>query len=396
MKNSKKKVLIVNNNLDTGGIQKSLINLLKELDRIDKYEVDLFIFSKTGQYKDFIPQSINVIDGNKFTKLLAISQNDSKKMGYNWYVIRLISVLFTKLINRKLPTKLLLSTQKKLEGYDVALSFSHDPNKHTFYGGCNDFVIDRVKSKKKCSFVHCDYLNYGGADSINNKNYYRFDKIATVSESCKKNFLVVNPDLKERVFCVPNCKDYETIINESNKNSIVYNEDKFNIVSVARLNKEKGFERALNALEKVIVKNNSIIWHIIGDGPLNDEIRATIKSKGLQNNVFMYGGKSNPYKYMKNADLLLLPSIHEAAPVVFDEAKCIGIPILTTDTISAKELVEDCRCGWVCDNSEEGIIHHLEYIINNRNQVDFLKAKLKKMKYNNEDEIEAFCNLLED
>ena len=41
-----KKILIVNNNLDIGGIQKALINLLRGIS--DKYEVTLMLFSPTG------------------------------------------------------------------------------------------------------------------------------------------------------------------------------------------------------------------------------------------------------------------------------------------------------------------------------------------------------------
>jgi hypothetical protein len=52
--NGKKKLLIVNNNLETGGIQKALINLLHELDKKKKYDIDLFLFSNTGEYRSGI------------------------------------------------------------------------------------------------------------------------------------------------------------------------------------------------------------------------------------------------------------------------------------------------------------------------------------------------------
>ena len=41
-----KKILIVNNNLDMGGIQKSLVNLVKEV--YEEYDITLLLFRKSG------------------------------------------------------------------------------------------------------------------------------------------------------------------------------------------------------------------------------------------------------------------------------------------------------------------------------------------------------------
>jgi len=58
---------------------------------------------------------------------------------------------------------------------------------------------------------------------------------------------------------------------------------------------------------------------------------------------------------MKNADLFLMTSYHEAAPMVIDEARALGLPILTTETTSAHDMVTDRHCGWVCENSQSAI-----------------------------------------
>ena len=43
----------------------------------------------------------------------------------------------------------------------------------------------------------------------------------------------------------------------------------------------------------------------------------------------------NPYGYMRAADVLLIPSFSEAAPMVIHESALLGTPILTTETSSA-------------------------------------------------------------
>ena len=65
----------------------------------------------------------------------------------------------------------------------------------------------------------------------------------------------------------------------------------------------------------------------------------------------MVGNKENPYPYIKNASCFLLPSLHEAAPMVFGEASSLGVPVLTTETCSAIELVQSRGIGYVVENS---------------------------------------------
>ena len=56
---------------------------------------------------------------------------------------------------------------------------------------------------------------------------------------------------------------------------------------------------------------------------------------------------------MLNADYLFVPSLHEAAPMVFDEANVLGLKIISTNTTSAAEMIDED--GIICDNSSEGI-----------------------------------------
>ena len=45
--------------------------------------------------------------------------------------------------------------------------------------------------------------------------------------------------------------------------------------------------------------------------------------------------------------------------MVIDEAVSLGIPVLTTATTSAKEMVPDRGAGWVCTNTDEAFVHAL-------------------------------------
>ena len=58
-KMSKKRIVIVNNNLEIGGVQKALVSLIKEI--ADIYDTTLLLFSDTGVYLNEIPQNVKVI-----------------------------------------------------------------------------------------------------------------------------------------------------------------------------------------------------------------------------------------------------------------------------------------------------------------------------------------------
>ena len=48
-----KKILIVNNNMSVGGVQKSLCNLLWSI--VGKYEITVLLFQAVGEYIDCLP-----------------------------------------------------------------------------------------------------------------------------------------------------------------------------------------------------------------------------------------------------------------------------------------------------------------------------------------------------
>lgn len=391
----KKKLLIVNNNLDMGGIQRALINLLLELDRRNLYEVDLFLFSRSGQYADFIPDSIRTMEGNKRVKILGVSQEDSRRIGWWAYWIRGMAAVYSKIFDRSIPTQRILSSQTMLKGYDVAISYMHDPDDHTLYGGCNWFVLNRVEADRKITFVHCDFKNFEGNTPLNRKLYKEFDSIAVVSNGCMDSFVEVNPDLADRVAVVYNCQEYQAIREMAQKNPIIYEGEYIHVVTVCRISHEKGIIRMIPVMEKLAAEGEKIKWHIIGTGPLELELTKRIRERRLENTILIHGYQPNPYRFIKNADLLLVPSCHEAAPMVFGEGKGLGIPVLTTDTTSAKELVWNEKAGWVCENSEEGLYRGLKHILEHRSEIEAVKKFLGSQKLDNERPMEQFQRIIQ-
>jgi len=389
---NQKNLLIVNNNLGIGGVQRSLVNLLNEIK--NDYNVTLFLFHTGGEYIGDIPEQITVIGTKGPLKVLGVSHQQSRKLGWSFFLTRGVLALYSRLINNRLPIKLLVNTEKKKPSFDIAISFLHDFHEKILYGGCNQFVLDKVIAKKKIAFVHCDFLRSGGNTLNNRKLYRRFDKIAVVSTGTRKSFVAAIPELNDRVYSINNCHQYSEYIRLSKIDPIEYSEDSLNIITVSRLSPEKGLIRGLEVVKQLSEEGYKVHWHIVGDGPLAGIILKEIEELHLHENVTLYGNQKNPYRYIKNADVFLLPSFHEAAPMVFAEAKCLGVPIISTNTTSAQEMVMDDGAGWVCENSEQGIYSSLKMLLNHPEIIVKCREELLSRIYDNKKAIEEFHQLL--
>lgn len=392
--NKKRSLLLVNNNLATGGVQKSLINLIQKIN--GQFDITLYLFSNSGDHVKDIPPQVRVIEAPPLIKILGISQAQSKKLGLLYYLVRALCVLYSKLINNHLPISLLLKAQRKLKGYDIAISFLHSGHDKSFYGGCNEFVLERVLAKQKVAFIHCDFLKSGGNTKRNRKNYQLFNKVALVSHACRNVFIEAVPAMSEKAFTVYNVHNYAMYKHLSHLNPIQYEPNYIHIVTVARLSPEKGILRFLHVMNRLREENERVRWHIIGEGALREKIEEEVEKNNLSNHIILHGNQQNPYRFLRNASLLLLPSFHEAAPMVFEEAKYLGVPVITTRTMSASEMIKDNVEGIICDNSEEGLYEAVKRVLDKPFFIEQSKEVLKSRKFSNHIAIEQFMRLIQE
>ena len=352
------KVLIVNNNMGIGGIQKSLANLLAETSSC--YDVSLVLFNCSGELLADIPENVKIIKGNAFTKILGMSQAEAREDSLITALWRGLWVFMSKLLGSGFSYKMLSRFQKIKEEFDVSVSYMQNSEAKTFYGGCNEFVLYSTKAKKKISFVHCDMENYIGNNPYNLALYKKFTGVACVSDSCKKVFDRVVPGVKS--YSVHNLYDYKQMDSLAEEYEANLCNDVINLFTSARLSEEKGILRMLPILQRIKSEGGQFKWYIAGDGPLYKEVLKERERLNLSENIELLGLLKNPYPYFNKADLLLVPSYNEAAPMVFGEALYFGTPVFTTDTTSAEEIIGE-EYGWVVKNSDEEIYKNLKTII---------------------------------
>lgn len=354
-----KKLLIVNNNMHIGGVQKALVSLLWSIR--EHYDITLLLFSETGECLQDLPPEVKVITPDSGYRYLGMTKHDARslkdKVGRGFFAA------VTRILGRKYAVWLMSLGQRRLNGYDVAVSYLHNSANKVFYGGCNDFVLKHVAAGKKVAFLHCDYLRCGADTPDNGRQYAHFDAIAACSQGCADSFEQANPALREKVQVVYNCHLFERILADAEAAPVELTAGKINIVTVARLGREKGVERALRAIAMLGPLREKLHYYIIGDGIQKPVLTRIIAEENLADTVTLCGMLTNPYGYVKAADLLLIPSYSEAAPLVIGESVSLGTPILSTQTSSAREMIEKPGWGWVCENSEAGLAGGLEALL---------------------------------
>ena len=388
---SKKKLLIVNNNMHIGGVQRALVNLLKSIH--DRYEVTLLLFHPAGELMQEVPADVKVVPAKSAYRFLGMTREDVKDSRLKW-LMRSGFAAVCRLLGRDVTVGLMALGQRKLRGYDAAVSYLHDAGDKAFYGGCNDFVLRHTDAPVKATFLHCDYLLCGANTPKNARKYARFDRIAACSEGCRDAFVQACPELADKTCVVRNCQDDDAIRRAAEAAPVQLPTERVNLLTVARMGREKGVTRLIHGLGKL----QDVMYHcyIIGDGVERPEVERLIQHYGLQEQVSLLGEMANPYGYMKAADALVIPSVSEAAPMVIGEAACLGTPVVTTETTSAREMVEKEGFGWVCENSIEGITALLQRLLAEPGLLEAKACAMKANDFHHQAAVEQFSRLVDE
>lgn len=124
--------------------------------------------------------------------------------------------------------------------------------------------------------------------------------------------------------------------------------DHIHIVTVARLAPQKAPHDMLTALELLVHQrgHRNLVWHLVGDGPLKEELQSRAAQLKLTPHVDFAGFHENPYPFYQHADLFCLASTYEGFGCVLMEALACGLPVIATDCPSGpREVLDGGRYG---------------------------------------------------
>ena len=156
-----------------------------------------------------------------------------------------------------------------------------------------------------------------------------------------------------------------------------FSKDKFNIVSCGRISREKGMDLAVKACAKLVADGfDNIKWWIVGGGPAEAEVRNLISELNMENYVVMVGMKSNPYPYIKQADLYVQPSLVESFGLTIKEAMMLDRPIIATYTNGAKEIITHKLNGRLCSATDGLLALEVKKILETPNELKKIKPNI--------------------
>lgn len=113
------------------------------------------------------------------------------------------------------------------------------------------------------------------------------------------------------------------------------------LVLVGRLTAFKGHRYALQAMRLLKEKFPELRLVFVGNGPEEEALRNLTRKLELEDVVEFTGYSPEARKYMKNSDLVLVPSVSEGFGVVVLEAFSVSKPIIAFDVPSLNERIQD-------------------------------------------------------
>jgi glycosyltransferase involved in cell wall biosynthesis len=141
---------------------------------------------------------------------------------------------------------------------------------------------------------------------------------------------------------------------------------KFRVGFIGRFSAEKGVLNFLEAIPLVVAKNSSVIFLIGGSGPLKNDITSFISKNNLSSIVEMKNWIQYEMlpNYLRQLDLLVIPSFTEGLPNILLEAMACGTPVLATNVGVIPEIIQDKETGFLLlSNSSEKIAREILYLI---------------------------------
>lgn len=360
-----RKVLFINGHLNTGGVERSLVDVLKHVD-YEKYAVDLLLLEDIGDYASELPSEVHVLFRDIHHTYGSFASSIRRCIAaHDWMCLRLRFLFLLRKFFGACALKRAATILLGKHHYDCVIGFRP--------GICSDLAAYSVQTDRKITWWHHGEFNVDRAAYGNMCS--RMDAVAVVSQSCKEMLQGQLPELANKLVCIPNMLDDKAI-----RQKVIispYTGDALHIVSVGRLAPEKHFENIIPAAKALQEIGICFTWHIVGEGSERTRLEPLIAENNLENYIILEGSKSNPYPYMKYADLFVHPSYVESQGLTVLEAMALGVPCVVTKSRGPCEFIEDGVNGLLTEQSPESLTEKVLAILNDMELYQRIKKNTK-------------------
>lgn len=299
--------------LGGGGAQRVATILLHHIDK-GRFEPALIMVKKEGPYLAEVPDGVSVIDLK------------AKRARYAFLKI-------VRLIRKRRPDVVFSS-----QGYInllIAISIPLLPRKTHFIARETNIPSLVNKQSRYWRLLSLLYRNY----------YKRFDTIICQSEDMKQDLVAYAGIQEAKLRVIHNPINFPQIEKKMSVRKTCFPAGKKNILAAGKFMHQKGFDLLLHAFSQIADPNVHLT--ILGEGPEEENLRSMTYRLALGDRVTFPGFTSNPYVYMRQADLFVLSSRFEGLPNVVLEANACGTPVVAFDCPGGiSEIIEEGVNGW--------------------------------------------------
>ena len=348
----KPKCIIFLPKLSIGGMEKAFVNFVKFSDLTKKYNVDIYLgYNENDRY---------------YNELLSFNVNIHLLCKGKWNIFNKIKTYIKyKLLGLKIKNK-----------YDLSICYSHH---HKILAN-----LSRKASKDNVVFIHTDLIKSRTKEELNillkKLEFNKFSNVVCVSNCVKESFKKLYPNYKGKIIVANNYIDGEFIIEKSKNNPKRFNFNKTTFINLSRHDEShKKVSYLIEATKKLVEDGYKFDMLLLGDGQDHNLYLELVEKYNLDEYVHFTGSRSNPYKYLKHSDALVISSAFEGYGIVLDEARVLEKPIITTDVADAKEIINE-GYGILCENSIEGIYEGMKQFLDKGFKI---KTKFDYKKFNN-------------
>ncbi len=239
-----------------------------------------------------------------------------------------------------------------------------------------DFIIDNenktllsgILNASKCDYIKCVHNNFEVYKKLDLSVYKNIALLVSKERQDYKNLYPQN-----KFFVIPN------FLPEIPASSCDYS--KKVVLSIGRLNVQKGFCRLIEAWNLIKMDSNFKEWklHIVGEGELKDELEAQIAALNLQDSIILKPFTNKVENEYKNASIYAMTSLFEGLPMVLLEAASYGMPLISFDILSGPREVIDKNGFLIKDGKLESYAERLKTLMSDENLRQSLGAESKRI-----------------
>lgn len=391
----KKKIAICANAAMVGGVEETLVQLLRNID-YSRFSVVLY-----GQIMDLyanrIPKDVEIKDAG-------VSKTDTIR--YLWKHHRMLDMI--RYIWLLIVCKICYLHKKKdaqayysmrahrylpmlsEEEYDLVIAYTY------LVSSVVGNAAFRLSGKKKILWAHGDGGHSKNAcKKIDTNVYSRFNCVFGCSDAVRDTYVEKYPRSGVNAQTFYNIADTDRILRLAEE-PVLMEKKGHTIVTVARLSKEKKQTIIPKAVRILLDAGYDVYWYLVGEGDLRQEIEKEIVQYNVKNNVFLLGTQENPYPYMKNADIYVQTSIIEGYCTTTVEAKILHRPIVTTNAPGMLEQFISGENGLIVNAmTSEAIAEGIRQLLDHPELMKKFTDALKKENYDQAKELKKLYNLIE-